>query len=88
MNVKVYAYSFFDLETAEMRGGLLIADSREQVLESIKESGFHAIGISVRAMPDLLPALTVDYEGNPSIEIFRLRQLSHELLIRKGGGDL
>lgn len=86
--MNVYSYSFFDLDAAEMRSGLLIADSREQVLENIKESGFHAIGVTARAMPDLLPAIMVNYEGDYCIEIFRLRQLSRELLIRKGGGDL
>lgn len=86
--MNVYAYSFFDLDAAEMRSGLLIADSWEQVLESIRESGIHAIGASVRAMPDLLPAIMVNYEGDACIELDRLRELSHELLIRKGGGDL
>ena len=34
--MNVYSYSFFDLEAAEMRSGLLIADSREQVLEFLE----------------------------------------------------
>lgn len=86
--MNIFSYSFFDLETAEMVSGLTVASCKEAVLDTITYHGFKAISVSVRKLPELRAAIEVDGLGTYHINEERLRLLSHELLIRKGGGDL
>lgn len=86
--MNIFSYSFYDLEGAKMVSGLTVAFSKEAVLDTIAYNGFKAINVSVKKLPELRPAIEVDGLGIYHINEERLHLLSHELLIRKGGGDI
>lgn len=86
--MNLYTYSFFDLEHAEMVSGLTVAISKESVIDTIARRGFKAVNVSVKKLPELRAAIDVDGIGDFYINEERLRLMSHELLIRKGGGDI
>lgn len=86
--MNVYAYSFLDMTEGKMVSGLMAAICKESVLASIEGCGYHAMAVTVRAMPELKGAIEMDCLGCYSLNPERVQQLSRELLLRRGGGDL
>lgn len=86
--MNVYAYSFLDMREGRMVSGLMAATCANSVLTSIKDCGYQAMTVTVRAITELKDAIEMDCLGCYSLSPDKLRQLSRELLLRRGGGDL